>query len=144
MSKYKTLIFDLDDTLIDNNSSIKYAFMCVLNELNIKYTDELFEEWKKFDTLYWHTWEEGKMFIPSTIKALSEKITYLRANRFMIFFKKLKIDFNYAIYINELYCNMLGVNIVEVEGAKKLLRDLDNKYEILIATNGPKDAAIKK
>ena len=30
MNKYKTLIFDLDDTLIDNNKSIKYAFTVII------------------------------------------------------------------------------------------------------------------
>ncbi len=55
MSKYETLIFDLDDTLIDNNQSIKYAFSIIINELGLEYDDELFSKWKKFDTSYWHT-----------------------------------------------------------------------------------------
>ena len=41
MSKYETLIFDLDDTLIDNNQSIKYAFSIIINELGLEYDDEL-------------------------------------------------------------------------------------------------------
>ena len=57
MNKYKTLIFDLDDTLIDNNQSIKYAFNVIINELKLKYSDDLFSEWTKFDTAYWHAWE---------------------------------------------------------------------------------------
>ena len=52
MNKYKTLIFDLDDTLIDNNQSIKYAFTVIINELKLKYSDDLFSEWTKFDTAY--------------------------------------------------------------------------------------------
>ena len=39
---------------------------------------------------------------------------------------------------------MLGVNIVEIKNACKLLKALYSKYEIIIATNGPKDAAINK
>ena len=52
MSKYETLIFDLDDTLIDNNLSIKYAFTTIINQLEIEYSDDLFFKWKKFDTAY--------------------------------------------------------------------------------------------
>ena len=37
MKKYETIIFDLDDTLIDNHESIKYAFKKVLEVLNISY-----------------------------------------------------------------------------------------------------------
>ena len=144
MSKYETLIFDLDDTLIDNNLSIKYAFTTIINQLEIEYSDDLFFKWKKFDTAYWHTWESGNMIIPDSIKTLEDKITYLRANRFVIFFKELKIDFETAVSINELYCSMLGVNIVEIENACKLLQELNSDYEIIIATNGPKDAAINK
>lgn len=144
MSKYETLIFDLDDTLIDNNLSIKYAFTIIINQLGIEYSDDLFFKWKKFDTAYWHTWESGNMIIPDSIKTLEDKIIYLRSNRFVIFFKKLKIDFQTAVAINELYCSMLGVNIVEIENACKLLQELNSDYEIIIATNGPKDAAINK
>ena len=115
MNKYKTLIFDLDDTLIDNNQSIKYAFTVIINELKLKYSDDLFSEWTKFDTAYWHAWESGNMTIPDYIKTLEDKITYLRSNRFVIFFNDLKMDFNTVIEINKLYCNMLGANIVEIE-----------------------------
>ena len=144
MSKYETLIFDLDDTLIDNNQSIKYAFTIMINELGLEYSDELFSKWKKFDTAYWHTWENGDMIIPDSIKTLEDKITYLRANRFILFFKELELNFNSAVTLNELYCSMLGVNIVEIENAGKLLQELYHHHEILIATNGPKEAAINK
>lgn len=144
MSKYETLIFDLDDTLIDNNKSIKYAFTIIINALELEYSDELFLKWMKFDTAYWHRWESGKMIIPESIKTLEDKITYLRANRFILFFKKIGLDFNYAVSLNELYCSMLGINIKEIENARKLLSDLYNNHEIIIATNGPKEAAINK
>lgn len=54
MNKYETIIFDLDDTLIDNNESIKYALMTIIEKLGIDYTDELFYRWKNFDNAYWH------------------------------------------------------------------------------------------
>lgn len=144
MSKYETLIFDLDDTLIDNNQSIKYAFTIIIKELRLEYSDELFSKWKKFDTAYWHTWESGNMIVPQSIKTLEDKIIYLRANRFLLFFKEQKVDFNLAVALNKLYCSMLGVNIVEIENASKLLQKLYYNYEIIIATNGPKDAAMDK
>lgn len=84
------------------------------------------------------------MIIPDSIRTLEDKITYLRANRFILFFKELSLDFNSTIILNELYCSMLGVNIVEIENAGKLLQELYHHHEILIATNGPKKAAINK
>ncbi|MDD6272590.1 MAG: HAD-IA family hydrolase [bacterium] len=144
MSKYETLIFDLDDTLIDNNQSIKYAFTIMIGKLGLEYSDELYLKWKKFDTSYWNIWESGKMYIPETIKTLEDKITYLRANRFILFFKDIQLDFDTAVSLNELYCCMLGVNIHEIENANRLLSDVYSSYEILVATNGPREAAINK
>ena len=128
MRKYETLIFDLDDTLIDNHESIKYAFKMMLAELKIPYTEELFLAWK--------------MAIPKFIKTKDEKITYLRANRFIEFFGNL--SYEEAIYLNDIYCANMGVNIVEVPHAKEVLKALKKYYEIVIATNGPKEAAFSK
>ena len=49
MSKYETLIFDLDDTLINNNLSIKYAFITIINQLEIEYSDDLFFKWNNME-----------------------------------------------------------------------------------------------
>ncbi len=144
MQKYTTLIFDLDDTLIDNCQSIKYAFKIMINELGISFSEDLFKKWQKFDTEYWHTWESGSMDKPNTIITLDEKITYLRANRFINFFNNLAVDFAKVVKLNEIYCCMLGENIIEIPNARKLLQELKLNYEIIIATNGPRGAAINK
>lgn len=144
MPKYKTLIFDLDDTLINNNESIKYAFSVILKYLNIPFSEELYSKWKEFDTSYWHAWESGQMPLPLNLYGKA-KVTYLRANRFVQFFEYLDLSFIDAISINNIYCNMLGLNIFEITGAKALLSDLKNSaYELVIATNGPKAAAQNK
>lgn len=144
MPKYKTLIFDLDDTLINNDESIKYAFSVILKYLNIPFSEELFLKWEKFDTMYWHTWETGQMTLPPNLYG-EAKVTYLRSNRFVQFFEHFNLNYIDAIKINEIYCDMLGHNIVEITGAKSLLSDLkNNNYELAIATNGPKSAAQNK
>ncbi len=146
MKKYKTLIFDLDDTLTNNTESIRYAFEQVINRMEGKYSDELFLRWSKFDADYWHSWEKGTMILPETIKTLEDRIRYLRGNRFVRFFKEegIEIEFEFAVELNEIYCEMMGVNIIEIKNAKKLLQELCTEYEIIVATNGPKVAAYNK
>lgn len=144
MKEYETVIFDLDDTLIDNHESIKFAFMKVLYVLDISYNDILLAKWKHHDTLYWHSWESGSLNVPKYINKLEDKITYLRANRFIRFFSMLDLSFQDAVSLNEIYCNALGVNIKEINGASDLLSTISNKYEVVIATNGPREAAINK
>lgn len=144
MKKYEAIIFDLDDTLIDNNQSIKYAFEIMIQQLGIQFTEKLLEEWKEFDTSYWERWGSGKIVVPKSIETLEDKIIYLRANRFLEFFKNLNIDFEIAQKLNNIYCNMLGINVVEIGNASKLLQELSSQYKIFIGTNGPKQAAIHK
>ena len=144
MRKYQTLIFDLDDTLIDNHQSVRYAFLKTLEYLNLPYNEEYFEKWKAFDKAYWHMRESGKMVIPENIVLLKDKITYVRTNRFIKFFKDLNLSFDEVVKINDIYCKSLGENIVEVDGASKVLNKLKEDYEIIIATNGPRFAALDK
>lgn len=146
MKKYKTLLFDLDDTLIDNAESIKYSFFCVTKYLNIPYNDNFGEIWYKFDTLYWNSWEDGNLFIPENIKTIEEKVLFLRTNRFIKFFEQynIKITKDEAININNIYCNNLSENIIEIDNAPEVINYLSKNYELVIATNGAKAAANKK
>lgn len=145
MKKYSTIIFDLDDTLIDNTKASNYAFKIILKKLNIPYEDKLFYDFLKFDYEYWYRWEHRTMVVPEHLYIqdnVEELRTYLRSNRFYEFFNLQ--DFNYAVTINNLYCNNLGVDIESIPGAREILEYLYNKYSLAIATNGPYNAALNK
>lgn len=145
MKKYSTVIFDLDDTLIDNTKASKYAFKTILEILGIPYRDDLFFSFLEFDAAYWYRWEHRLMIIPEHLYIqdnVEELRTYLRANRFTEFFN-IK-DFNFAVNINTIYCNNLGVDIESIEGVKEILEYLRGKYRLFIATNGPYNAATNK
>lgn len=144
MSRYKTLIFDLDDTLIDNNASVEYAFKQIISILNIQYSETLYEKWLKFDKDYWLAYEANRIKLPEDFSKFGDKINFLRSQRFKIFFHKLNLTFEQASKINKIYCDLLGINIISVETAIETLKDLYSSYEICIATNGPKDAALNK
>ena len=143
MKKYETLIFDLDDTLIDNIESVKYAFKIITKELNINYNEELFKRWKKADDNFWHKWSHKELNLPN-FNSVEEEVTFVRAYRFQLFFNTLNLSFDNAVDLNEIYCDNLGVNIKEIEGAKELIKDLSKDYEISIASNGPREAADNK
>ena len=113
MKKYETLIFDLDDTLIDNIESIKYAFKLITKELNINYNEELFNKWKKADDNFWYKWSHKKLKLPK-FNSVEEEVTFVRAYRFQLFFNTLNLSFDNAVDLNELYCDNLGVNIKEI------------------------------
>ncbi len=143
MKKYNTIIFDLDDTLIDNTKACKYAFKKVLEYLNIPYRDELFYKFLHHDNEYWLNWGKGLMKVPDYLENdLEKKRTYLRATRFLKFFNI--SSFEEGITLNNIYCDNLGIDIEEIDGAIELLDYLSTKYKIAIATNGPYKAALNK
>ena len=121
MNKYETIFFDLDDTIINNTESVRYAFKLLIDELGVEYSDELFERWLDFDKYYWHDFEIGNVLFPEEIEKTEEKLEYLRANRFLTFFKDKNLDLKTARLLNKVYCANLSVNIIEIDGAKKFL-----------------------
>ena len=66
--KYKILIFDLDDTLIDNRESVKAAFRQLLEHEGATFTEEAFERWYQIDKQFWIDWQDGLIDLPERLK----------------------------------------------------------------------------
>lgn len=144
MKKYETLIFDLDDTLINYDISAKFAFKQTVQKIGIPYSDELMKKWLEFEKNYWIIFERDPSKFLKEETYIKDKIEYVRAKRFFLFFKSLNLSIQDSIKINEYYCCMLGEKIIQIEGAEETLKELSTRYEIVIATNGPKNAANSK
>lgn len=121
-----------------------YAFKCLIDSIGVGFSDELFNKWKVFDTKWWNSLETWGLVIPADCVSHEEQVTWLRASRFIKFFNDRDIFFEEAVSMNNIYTSNLGENIVEIAGKKQLLADLRCDYEILIATNGPREAAVIK
>ena len=144
MKKYEVILFDLDDTLIDNVENIRYAFKVITEKIGVPYKEENFIKWYEFDRQYWIDRNDGKIIIPDEYKYPREKmIMYVRSLRYHLFFKD-KITLEESFKINKIYINSLNEKIVAVSGAYELLKYLHDKYKIVIATNGPSQAVYSK
>ena len=137
---YQYLIFDLDDTLNNDDENRKYAFSKILEYLKQDVTKEKIEEFLKLDTKYWHE-RAQKGITEKKAAPTKEEIECIRAQRFVIYFRDMSLD--EAIKINRMYLQELKENVVEIEGAFEIIKYLSEKgYKIAVATNGP-TAAIK-
>lgn len=149
MKKYKVLIFDLDDTLIDNLENIRYAFKMMIESQKKRYNEESFKRWYDIDKKFWKDWQDGKIKLPDDLKheigKKSDKfLNWLRAQRVLIYFNN-NISLDKAIELNNIYMDSLTGYVVEIDGAYETLKYLFNKgYYIIIATNGPKIATEDK
>ena len=59
MKKYKIIIFDLDDTLIDNTENIRHAYAKMMQSVGEPYTETEFQRWYSIDHKFWEDWQEG-------------------------------------------------------------------------------------
>lgn len=124
--KYTTLLFDLDDTLMD----FKKAEENAIEKLLLKYSLPATEENKRLYSLTnqskWKALERGEI----TRKELF-------ATRFPDFFKALGVEADGA-KANADYMHFLSQGRFVVDGAEDICRELRKSYSMYIITNGAK------
>lgn len=140
--EYKVLIFDLDDTLIDNLENVRFAFKTMLEYLRKTYTDEEFDRWYNFDKEFWIDFYDNKFDIPYE-RNDDRFVPYVQSLRYLMFFNY-EFNLDEALKINELFLHSLKSVIVPVDGVYETLKYLSNKYDIIVATNGPRQASSVK
>lgn len=134
---YKKILFDLDNTLVDDDENRKYAITQILLDRNEIAINDKIENFIDIDNQYWKDRAQGKIKDPYKFKNDEEKTKWVRAQRFIKFFED--ISFEEAVEINNKYINYLSRNIVPIKNSQEILRYLYKKqYEIYIVTNSPK------
>lgn len=134
--KYRKLLFDLDNTLVDDDENRKNAIKKVLIERNENWTKENLNEFINLDNQFWKDRAEGKIKDPYEFKTLEERTEWIRAQRFIKYFKNISLE--EAIQINNTYIEYLKEKIVPIKNSTQVLQYLHEKgYEIYIITNSP-------
>ena len=145
---YEIILFDLDDTLIDNRQSVRQAFSLVSERRGLKFSEEDFERWYVIDKTFWKEWQDGLIELPDrfkheTGKKSSEFLDWLRSQRFLRYFDN-AVSSSEAVDLNNLYMTALAEKVLPVDGAEQTLAYLSNKYRVVVGTNGPLVAAEDK
>lgn len=134
--KYKKILFDLDNTLVDDDKNREYAIEQILIDRKEKYSIEQIEHFLELDNKFWKYRAEGKIKDPYKFENNEEKTKWIRAQRFMEYFKN--ISFEEGVEINKKYIDYLEKKIIPIKNAKEILGYLyEKQYEIYIVTNGP-------
>lgn len=141
--KYKYLLFDLDDTLIDNYENVKFAFKKMLEHLHKDFSGEYFFQWFEFDKQFWLDRLEGKYEVPEQYQTPKELyVHYIRSLRYYLFFGDISMETAFAL--NKIYLSAVNEKVIPIDGAFETLQKLSENYKIYIATNGPSSAVESK
>ncbi len=126
--KYTTLLFDLDDTLLDFGKAEDNAITLLLEKYNLPASEKNKRLYSELNKSKWTALEKGEI----TRKELF-------ATRFPDFFAALGVEADGA-KANEEYISFLGKGHFLLDGALETCRQLSEKYSMYIITNGAKKA----
>ncbi len=125
--KYKTILFDIDDTLIDFDIDQKTAFKEAVKKIGYVCNDKMYEDYNKINLSMWEELNLGKMTLNEVF-----------VNRFSVFFKKYGIKYD-ELEFNKILTDMFQKTGTLIKGVKETLDKLVNNYELAVISNGPKD-----
>lgn len=124
---YKTILIDLDDTLLDFQKSEDVAIRTTIKTLGIEPTEDVVSAYKEINLKYWKMFERKEI----------EREALLIA-RFKEFCELLNITNKDFSLLNETYFHYLSSSPFEIDGAEEFLKKLSKKYDIYVITNGVK------
>jgi len=125
--KYEWLLFDLDDTILNFESSEHFALERTLVKTGIDFQPNHLAIYEPINRKCWDDFEAG--ILPQA------KINETRFSRFL---KALDLPATNAKEIGDYYLEQLSEKAVFMEGADTLLNATFEKYQLGIVTNGLK------
>ncbi|MGG0236186.1 YjjG family noncanonical pyrimidine nucleotidase [Bacillus tropicus] len=124
MKKYKTLLFDVDDTLLDFQKAEKAALRMLFEEKGMSLTSEIEAQYKKINKSLWDAFEEGEINRDEVVNT-----------RFSILFKGYGEEVDGILFENN-YRSYLEEGNHLMQGALEFINQIQSEYDLYIVTNG--------
>jgi 2-haloacid dehalogenase len=128
--KYKHVLIDLDDTLLDFKKAEQFAFNQLLNVYQIKDYDKYFYRYREINIKLWADFEKGLIS--------KDKLAIYR---FEETFKDCRIKLDYQL-LNEQFLMFISTASFPIDGSYQLLKYLKSKYRVYVVSNGIKNLQI--
>jgi 2-haloacid dehalogenase len=124
LKNYKTLFFDVDDTLLDFGAAQKVALQLLFDEQNIPLSSEIENQYKKINQGLWKRFEAGELDRDEVVNT-----------RFSILFNEYGKEVNGTL-LEKNYRSFLEQGHQLLNGAFELITELNSQYDLYIVTNG--------
>lgn len=124
MSKYTTVLLDIDETILDFNAAESAALRSALTSFELPVSDEIVATYHVINDGLWKDFELGLV--------TKDELKVLRFERTL---KKCGIDFD-AHILQKRYTDMLSQQGILLDGALDFLSELSERYDVNAITNG--------
>ena len=124
--KYEIILFDADQTLFDFKKCEYQALSDSLCELSLPCDKTYIDKYSEINEGLWKKLERGEI----------EK-SRLAVERFEIFCREFDFDCD-ALSLSELYKANLAKQVILIDGAQELVKNLSKTHRLFIVTNGIK------
>ena len=124
MKEIKTILLDVDGTLLDFNKAQQNALLLAFEKYNLTLNGSIIERYSSINHNLWKQYELGNI----------ERDDILNT-RFVTLFNELGIDVDGVAFEKE-YQNLLAEGAYLLPGAKQLVTYLNDFYNVYIVTNG--------
>lgn len=126
MGRYTTILWDLDQTLLNFDMSMDYAIRAVFKRFGLAINDEIVAQYDAINRSYWNRLELGEI--------TKEEV---KTGRFRTLFEELGIHHVSPEEIEVIYQEELGSVFFYMEGAEELVTKLRAMgYRQYVVTNG--------
>lgn len=133
MKKYKYLLFDLDDTILDFGAAENKALDFVLKSHEISAVPGLYERYKTINQNHWEMLERNELTKDQVLTGRHE-----------MFFRELGETVDGSV-VDDMYRTQIAENGHRLfEGALDVIKILSEAYPLYIITNGVKDTQEKR
>jgi len=132
LDNYKTLLIDIDDTILDFKKTEEAAFNKTLMSYGIKPKKEYLEAYSIENLRLWKAYERGEI----EQKDIFELRMVPIVNKFNFTFDP--VEFSYK------YLKALGDFVFELDHSFKHIKRLAKKYDLYIVSNGDKYVQLKR
>ncbi len=127
LNKYKYILIDVDDTLLDFKKSQNESIINAFRKFNKEINEEVLSYYTKLNTSMWKSYEKNEITTDEIFKTR---------------FQKLSDHFNLecnGIEIEKLFRENLNNSYHILEGTIEFLEKVKDKYELIIVTNGKRE-----
>ena len=122
--KYTTLLFDVDNTLLDFDANEAESFRSMILELGERYTEECYQTYKKLNTELWRRLERRELTIEEVVN-----------NRFAILMRHYGREVDGQQW-ETVYRRYLNRGIQQIPYVHQVLKELQKSYRLYVITNG--------